>query len=77
MGKRLTAIYCQYWTMLLFLLTVASSLMFPSLLTAASFPSAACIFALLWALMHHMDVSKAETQFDGAMRKEDTALSYI
>lgn len=27
--------------------------------------------------MHHMDVSKAETQFDGAMRKEDTALSYI
>lgn len=45
MGKRPTAVYCQYWTMLLSLLTVASSLIFPSLLSAASFPSAACIFA--------------------------------
>lgn len=45
MGKRPTAVYCQYWMMLLFLLTVASSLLFPFLLTAASFPLAAFVFA--------------------------------
>lgn len=41
MGKRSTAVYCQYWMLLVFLLT----LIFPSLLAAAFFPSAACIFA--------------------------------
>lgn len=58
MGKRPTAVYCQYWMMLLFLLTVASSLLFPFLLTAASFP------------LRHMDVSGAETQCDAAVRKK-------
>lgn len=45
MGNRPTAVCCQYWMMLLSLLAVASSLIFPSLLPAPSFPSAARIFA--------------------------------
>lgn len=55
----------------------ADSLIFPSLLAAAFFPSAACIFAQqVWALMHYMDVSEAQTQCDAAVREEDSGLTY-